>query len=127
MDEALTQFTTALYYRDVYGQPGMQGYVASLQSRYDRVKGTSADKPSDLPVADYTDRQYGAIVYGKAALFFNAIYDSIGDEKFDQLLEEYYNAYRYGVAYPKDFLAIAAKYTGQAKLDEMEKAWITGP
>jgi hypothetical protein len=128
LDEALTQFTTGLYYHDEYGAQGMQSYVEqALQSRYDRVKGTADDKRSDLSVADYTVRQYSAIVYGKAALFFNAIYDAIGDAKFDQLLEEYYNTYRYGVAYPKDFLAIAAKYVGQDKLDELVKEWITGP
>ena len=98
-----------------------------MQARYDRVKGTSEDKRADLPVADYTVRQYSAIVYGKAALFFNAIYDEIGDEKFNQFLQEYYNTYRYGVAYPKDLLAIAAKYVGQDKLDELVKEWITTP
>ena len=40
LDEALTQFTTALYFREMYGQPGLSGYVESLQGRYDRVKGT---------------------------------------------------------------------------------------
>jgi hypothetical protein len=127
LDEALTQFTTGLYFREVYGSQGLSGYIESLQGRYKRVKDTPDDKRSDLPVADYDERQYGSIVYGKAALFFNAIYEAIGNEKFNQLLQEYYNTYRYKVAYPKDLLAIAAKYVGQAKLDELVKAWITGP
>jgi len=128
LDEALTQFTTALYFRDEYGAEGMQNYVAqALQIGYDRVKGTAEDKRADLPVAAYDEGQYSAIVYEKAPLFFNAIYDEIGDEKFNQLLEEYYNTYRYGVAYPQDFLTIAAKYVGQDKLDEFLKEWITTP
>ncbi|MBI5565515.1 MAG: M1 family metallopeptidase, partial [Chloroflexi bacterium] len=41
LDEALTQFTTALYYLDAHGQSGYDGYVKlGLQQRYDRVKGT---------------------------------------------------------------------------------------
>jgi aminopeptidase N len=128
LDEALTEFSTCLYYRDVYGPEGLSGCVAQdLQARYKRVKGTEQDKRSDLPVADYSLREYGAIVYGKAALFFNAIYDEIGDEKFNQFLQEYYDTYRYGVAYPKDLFAIAAKYVGQAKLDELLKEWIATP
>ena len=127
LDEAFAQFTTALYYMDVYGKNGMNGYVQSLQGRYDRVKGTAQDKRSDLPVADYSPRQYGAIVYGKAALFFNALYEALGDEKFDQMMQEYFQTYRYGVAYPKDLLAIAAKYVDQKTLDELVKKWITGP
>jgi hypothetical protein len=127
LDEALTQFTTALYFREMYGSQGMSGYVENLQSRYDRVKGTPDDKRSDLPVSDYSERQYGAIVYGKAALFFKAIYDEIGDEKFNQLLQDYFKRYRYQVAYPQDFLKIAEGYVGKTKLDELLKKWITTP
>jgi aminopeptidase N len=32
LDEALTQFTTALYFRDVYGQQGMRGYVTASKA-----------------------------------------------------------------------------------------------
>ena len=115
LDEALTQFTTALYYRDVYGPQGLRGYVDNLESRYDRVKGTADDKRSDLPVADYSPREYSAIVYGKAALFFKAIYDAIGDAKFNQLLQDYFKQHRYGVAYPQDFLKVAEGYCGQGE------------
>ena len=77
------------------------------------MRDTAEDKRSDLPVAGYDERQYGAIVYGKAPLFFNAIYQEIGDAKFNQLLQDYLKQHRYGVAYPQDFLKVAAKYTGQ--------------
>jgi aminopeptidase N len=66
-------------------------------------------------------------VYGKAALFFNAIHDEIGDEKFNQLLQDYFKAYRYQVAYPQDFLKMAEDYVGKTKLDEQLKEWITTP
>lgn len=127
IDEALTQFTTGLYFREMYGQQGLRGYLESLQGRYERVKNTDADKRSDLPVAGYDERQYGAIVYGKAPLFFNALYEEIGDEKFNQLLQDYFEQHRYGVAYPQDFLKIAEGYVGKAKLDELLKEWIETP
>jgi hypothetical protein len=127
LDEALAQFTTALYFHEMYGSQGLSGFVESLQERYDRVKGKSDDKRADLPVSRYSDSQYGAIVYGKAPLFFKAIYDEIGNEKFDQLLQDYFKQYRYGIAYPQDFLKVAEGYVGQAKLDELLKEWITTP
>jgi aminopeptidase N len=106
----------------------MQGYVEqALTDLYGVVRGTSQDKRADLPVGAYTESQYSPIVYGKAALFFNAVYETLGDEKFNQLMQDYYQTYRYGVAYPKDLLAIAAKYVGPAELDELVKEWITGP
>ena len=66
-------------------------------------------------------------MYGKAPLFFNAIYEEIGDEKFNQLLQDYFTQHRYGVAYPQDFLKVAEEYVGKAKLDELLKEWITTP
>jgi aminopeptidase N len=127
LDEAFTQFTTALYYLDTYGKSGLNGYVDSLEGRYDRVKDTAQDKRSDLPVADYSPREYGAIVYGKAALFFEALYEKMGDAKFDQFMQDYFKTYRYGVAYPKDLFTIAAKYVDQKTLDELVKKWIETP
>jgi hypothetical protein len=105
----------------------LRGYIESLQSSFDRVKGTADDVRADLPVADYDERQYGAIVYGKAPLFFNAIYEAIGDAKFNHLLQDYFAQQRYGVAYPQDFLKVAEEYVGQAKLDELLKEWIETP
>jgi aminopeptidase N len=128
LDEALTQFSMCLYYRDVYGPEGLSGCVEqALQSRYERVQGTDEDRRADLPVSGYSDREYGAIVYGKAPLFFNAIYEAIGDEKFNHLLQDYFSQYRYGVAYPQDFLKIAEEYVGQTKLAEMLQEWIETP
>ncbi len=128
LDEAFAQITAGLYYRDQYGAAARQGYVEqALTALYARVKGTADDKRADLPVGAYTESQYSAIVYGKAALFFNALYEALGDAKFNQFMQDYYQTYRYGVAYPKDLFAIAAKYVGQAKLDALVKKWIETP
>jgi aminopeptidase N len=78
-------------------------------------------------VSAYSGDQYGVIVYNKAALFFNALYEALGDEKFDQLLQDYFKQHRYGVAYPQDFLKVAEGYVGKAKLDELLSEWITRP
>jgi aminopeptidase N len=93
-----------------------------------QIKNTPVDKRADLSVADYTDEnQYGAVVYEKAPLFFNAIYEAIGDAKFNHLLQDYFAQQRYGVAYPQDFLKVAEEYVGKTKLDELVKEWIETP
>jgi hypothetical protein len=46
---------------------------------------------------------------------------------FNQFMQDYFQTYRYGVAYPQDLFAVAAKYAGQTKLDELVREWITGP
>jgi len=128
LDEALTQFTTALYYQDVYGQSGYDGYVKQgLQQRYDRVKGTDEDKRGDLPVAAYSGREYGAIVYGKAALFFDAVRQQIGDEKTNAWMQTYFNTYRYGIAHEADLLKAIETQLDAKAVDELMQKWIRSP
>jgi hypothetical protein len=128
LDEALTQFTTALYYQDAYGQAGYDGYVEQgLQQRYDRVKGTDEDKRSDLPVAAYSEHEYGAIVYGKAALFFEAVRQKIGDAKSDRWMQTYFNAHRYGVAYEADLLQAIETQLDAQTVEELMQKWIRTP
>jgi aminopeptidase N len=127
IDEALTQFSAALYFRDRYGEGGMDSLMQYWESNYAEVKGKPGDRRADLPVSAYSGDQYGVIVYNKAALFFNALYEALGDEKFDQLLQDYFKQHRYGVAYPQDFLKVAEGYVGKAKLDELLSEWIETP
>ncbi len=128
LDEALAQFTTGLYYEDVYGRSAYGSYVQqALESRYDRVKGTVDDKRGDLPVAGYSSRQYGAIVYGKDALFFDAVRQQIGDEKTNEWLQTYFNAHRYGIAYEDDLLNAIKTQLDAKTLDELLAKWVTTP
>ena len=128
LDEALTQFTTALYYEDVYGQSGYDSYVKQgLQQRYERVKGTDDDKRSDLPVAAYSGLQYGAIVYGKAALFFEAVRQQIGDDKSNAWLQTYFNTYRYGIAHEADLLKAIETQLDAQTVEELMQQWIRSP
>jgi hypothetical protein len=127
LDEALAEFSSALFFRDRYGDFGMNALVKYWQMTYDQVKGKPDDKRADLPVSAYSENQYGEIVYNKAPLFYYALYEALGDEKFDQFLQEYFRTYRYGVAYPQDLFTIAAKYAGQDTVDALKKEWITTP
>ncbi|HZY42102.1 MAG TPA: M1 family metallopeptidase, partial [Anaerolineae bacterium] len=128
LDEALTQFTTALYYLDAYGQSDYDGYVTQdLKLRYDRVKGTDEDKRGDLSVAAYSEREYGAIVYGKAPLFFAAVYEKLGDARSNQWMQTYFNAHRYGVAYEADLLKAIETQLDAKMVEELLKVWITTP
>jgi hypothetical protein len=128
LDEAMAQFMTALYWRDTHGPQAMQSDVKQdLSGRYSRVKGTTDDKRADLPVASYTGLQYSSIVYGKAALFFNAVYDQLGDEKFNAWLHTYFEKYRYGIAYDDDLINAIETQLDKATTEELLKQWITTP
>jgi aminopeptidase N len=128
LDESLTQFTTALYFLDAYGQSGYDGYVKQdLQQRYDRVKGTVDDMRGDLPVAAYSDQQYSAIVYGKDALFFDAVRQQLGDAKTNAWLQTYFKANRYGVVHEPELLKAIETQLDAKTVEELMQKWIRTP
>jgi aminopeptidase N len=128
LDESLTQFTTALYYFDQYGQGGLDGDLnQDLLRRYNRVKGTADDKRADLPVASYSGFQYSSLVYGKAPLFFYALWQKMDDAKYNAFMQNYFQANRYGVAKVADLLKAIETQLDKATIDDLMRQWITTP
>ena len=95
-------------------------YVAS---RYLRIEASGLDAVVNQPVSAFTPEQYSAIVYGKAALFFQEMRSELGDEVFLNVLRTYFSDRRYAVARPEDWLRVAEQVSGQ-ELDELYSTWI---
>jgi peptidase M1-like protein len=121
LDEALTQFATLQYYADEYGPSGADGFRASLEARWARVG--NADIPIGLPVAEYEAAQYGAIVYGRGALFFVALKDVMGAEVFDRFLMNYTETFSWDIATPEALQALAEKHCA-CELDSIFNGWV---
>jgi len=124
LDEGLTNFSTVYYYENVYGPDraalAFDSYVAG---RYLRVKASGQDAVVNQPVAAFTPELYSAIVYGKAAMFFQEVRTVLGDETFLAVLRTYLADRRYSVARPEDWLRVAEQVSGQ-DLDELYREWI---
>ncbi len=121
LDESLAQYSTYLYFRDAYGEAGAQGFIESLNARWARVG--NARKPIGLPVANYTDAEYGAIVYGRGALFFLALRDRLGEAKMAELLRRYYTEETWRVATPEAFRSLAEQVAGSS-LADLWQEWV---
>jgi len=121
LDESLTQFVTLQYYTDVYGAGGEEGFRASLESRWARVD--NAKIPIGLPVADYEGAEYGAIVYGRGALFFIALRNEMGAESFDDFLKEYTKSLSWKIATP-EYLKSIAEQKCSCNLDALFEEWV---
>ena len=87
LDEALTEYITWQYYKDLYGAKGNQYYKRAMQESWDEVG--DAKIPIGLPASKYTEDEYDAVVYGRGALFFDVLANQMGQEKFDQFLRDY--------------------------------------
>lgn len=121
LDEALTQYATLLYYQDAYGPAGYQGYRESLTGRWSRVE--FAEIPIGMPVSEYRDREYGAIVYGRGPLFFEALAQEMGEETFDGFLSDYVRVFAWDNVTTEELKALAEVHC-QCDLTPLFEAWV---
>ena len=124
IDEGLTNFMTTVYFGEIYGPNAERLQVNyNLKSSYFSLLFDGLDAVADQPADDFaSQRAYGAIIYGKAALGFEALRDEIGADAFYAALQQYLDAYRFGVASPLDLKAIFEETSGQ-NLDEFWRHW----
>jgi aminopeptidase N len=121
LDEALAQFATLQYYKDVYGGNAGQGFYASLTARWQKVG--FAEIPIGLPVAAYGPEEYGPIVYGRGPLFVEALQEKMGAPAFDAFLREYTEALSWDIATPEAFQSLAEQHCA-CNLDELFNEWV---
>ncbi|MGE5252187.1 MAG: M1 family metallopeptidase [Bacteroidota bacterium] len=121
LDESLAQFATLQYFTDEYGSQGASAFRNSLYARWDRV--SRAPIPIGLPVRDYSNVSYGAIVYGRGGLFFEALRQKMGDTAYSDLLHDYTTTYAWGIATPEGLKALAEKHCA-CDLTAMFREWV---
>lgn len=121
LDESLAQYLTMRYYGDVYGQRGYQGFRDSLVERWNRVD--QQEIPVGLPVEAYDGTSYSAIVYGRGALFFEALQQAMGEGAFEAFLRDYYENNEWGVV-TTESLERLAEESCQCDLTELFETWV---
>lgn len=121
LDEALTQYVTALYFLDRNGPAGFDGYRAAWQSRWERVDRKKL--PIGLPASQYQGREYGAIVYGRGPLFVEALAEKMGPSAFERFLGEYAQTYHWGIGTTRGFKTLAEENC-QCDLTPLFEAWV---
>jgi aminopeptidase N len=121
LDESLTQYVTMQYFEDAYGQGGYNGFRQDLTGRWSYIN--NAEIPVGLPVREYNDAEYSGIVYGRGALFFEALREQIGEEAFDAFIKDYTQTNAWEVATPEELKAIAEENCG-CDLTPLFQEWI---
>ncbi len=121
LDESLVQYITWQYYLDQYGTSGGAGFEQALNGRWQRVDGQKI--PIGLPVFAYQDAEYGAIIYGRGAFFFEALAEKMGDEKFDAFLADYTQSHQWEIATQESMREFAEKHCG-CDLEDLFVEWV---
>ncbi len=124
LDEGLTEYGAFDYYRGVFGQPQAEQLLTGRwQIPFDTAAGGGVDGTVDRPAADFDPVSYELLVYSKAALFFNALRQQLGDEMYLQVIQTYYAENRYRIVTPQTFLATAERVSGQ-NLNSLAEEWL---
>ncbi len=123
LDESLTQYATWIYFEEIYGEQGGEKFEKQMNDFWRGASDTTL--PIGLPVAAYSDPDYGSIVYGKGPLFFNALAETMGQDAFNAFLRDYYKTYRWGISTPEGLKTLAEKHCG-CDLSPLFKEWVFG-
>jgi len=129
VDESLTNWCAMLYFEDRYGkQKADEMREMHLKTTYSMGAALGGgDKPADLPTSAYANNlQYGAVVYGKAALFYDHLRSLVGDEAFFASLREYYARYNDHLANSHSLREIVEAHSNgkKAAIEALYKRWI---
>lgn len=127
-DEALTQYAAVLYFEWAHGKAAaeslrQEALVASYQMH--RMMG-GEDGPAQRPTEEFSSSmEYGAIVYGKAPLFYHAARKMVGDDAFLRGLRSYVDTYRYKWASIDSFRKELAKGSSASSgaLERLQNHW----
>jgi hypothetical protein len=125
LDEGLAEFSMYFYY---LGRRGAPAAKELRRLRWETPVGGAvergADAPIGRPVTDYKGN-YETIIYAKGALFFATLRDELGEKGFQKLMRTYLERYRWRIATPADFQALAEEVAGR-DLRELFAKWVEG-
>jgi hypothetical protein len=122
LDEALATYAEILYYEEI----GRRGAAAGLLSQFRNWVRSHPDPtlPIGRGVGEYPDPDaYALFVYGKGALFLDALRGEIGDEAFGEFLRSYFQQERYGFATGEAFQR-TAEAACDCQLDALFDLWV---
>ncbi len=128
LDEALAEYSMKLYMEAMRGE-GNAGLfqVKRWQTPLDGLRAKGQDVAVDQPVASFLNgTQYETIVYGKGALFYDRIRDTIGTRRFDRFLHNYLTTHRWGIVDTATWLA-ALRDLPDPSLVPLFDQWIKAP
>ena len=101
VDEALANHSAILYFDRIHGKKaGDLQRELQLRLPYQLARLTGAkDRPVDLPTDQFNGMmEYAAIVYGKGALFFEAMRERFGDRSHLAFIKKYYREQQFRIA-----------------------------
>jgi hypothetical protein len=128
LDEAIAEFSMKLYMDSLRGEDAADFLLYQRwQIPVEGIQADELDVAINQPVLDFeSGRQYETIVYGKGALFYDAMRDRLGDRRFNRFWQDFLEQNRYGIVDEQDWLD-AVKALDDPELIRLYERWVNGP
>ena len=128
LDEALAEYSVKFYLEKIYGA----AKAAEMQEKRwqlstTSVKSQGGDRPLNQTVGEFaSDPQYETIIYGKGALFYDALRQALGNRRFDRFLQTYLQKHMYQIVTTDDWVA-DLNALNTPELQVLYESWVKRP
>ncbi len=114
LDEALTEYSTVLYYENIYGKKtGEMVYNDFIVSNYQFYEISNTPGHILRPLSEFKSwEEYDAIIYSKGAIMLKELEARMGKQKLAEALRIYLRENIYENASTEDFIRAVNKATG---------------
>ncbi|ABR50828.1 Peptidase M1, membrane alanine aminopeptidase-like protein [Alkaliphilus metalliredigens QYMF] len=115
LDEALTEYSTLMYFEEKYG-PHIkeQIFEKMIKAQYHNFTDFEPDKGEGIlrSLKEFDSSwEYSSIVYSKGAMFVEELREHMGDEAFMTSMREYFLDYQFKNATTEDFFVVCQRNT----------------
>jgi len=127
LDEALASHAASLVVEDLMGRRVVEDqHVIDILEPLTEL-GADGRVRADLPGEAYDIFQYSVVVYGRAALFVDAVRTLVGPEAFADAMQGYVDTHRHGMANGVDLMeALRGAAEDPAAVDALYLRYIAG-
>lgn len=71
------------------------------------------DQAPNLHTNQYTDINYGVMVYSKSSVIFSYLMNYLGEDKFNIIMQDYFETWKFKHPYPEDFKSICEDHVDE--------------
>lgn len=128
MDEGLNTFNEVRYFQTKYpnnnymsesffdGSFNFHGlnYQKNNEFSYRTLASLGLDQPIATKSEDFMPVNYGLVMYAKTGLVFDYLFAYLGQEKFDEIMRDYYQKWKFKHPQPEDLKAVFETHTSES-------------
>jgi Peptidase family M1 domain/Calcineurin-like phosphoesterase len=130
LDEALTTYSSVVYWEQVGGISAEEQALAYHRARYEQNAQNGWDAPVTEGMTYFQEtgrtQSYSPVVYSKGALFYQDLRQTMGDEAFFKALQTYYAAHWFTIATTSELLG-TFQAAASEPLDGLFQTWLYSP